>query len=206
MNRRVKSAGLCENHLVPFIGTVNASPPILNGGGRRSHRKNVSSRHSKKTVEWLIWDYIGSSTVSSLFNEKDFTRALGIKLFKNDIGPRTSGSLEGVEREIMELAIVRKAVAQILSALAGLHKIGIVHRDIKPYDFLPVSKFSRTFDRVENPHYFSVNAILNLNSANLLVANNGKGIRILDLGAAADLAEKVGRAYVLDSTKARKNV
>lgn len=48
--------------------------------------------------------------------------------------------------------------------------------------------------------------ILNLNSANLLVANNGKGIRILDLGAAADLAEKVGRTFVLDSSKAGKNI
>lgn len=132
MNRRVQSAGLCENHFVPFVGTVNAPPPTLNGGYRRSNRKITSSRHSKKTVEWLVWDYIGSCTVSSLFDEKDFARALGIKLLKSDIGPRTNGSSGGDEREIMELAIIRKAVAQILIALANLHKIGIVHRDIKP--------------------------------------------------------------------------
>jgi len=64
---------------------------------------------------WLMWANEGESTVESLML-------------------RGSGALAAAMRceDPTELGVTRHAMTQVLSSLARLHEIGVVHRDVKP--------------------------------------------------------------------------
>ena len=64
---------------------------------------------------WLMWANEGESTVESLML-------------------KGSGALAAAMRceDPTELGVTRHAMTQVLSSLARLHEIGVVHRDVKP--------------------------------------------------------------------------
>ncbi|GAQ82918.1 hypothetical protein KFL_001290080 [Klebsormidium nitens] len=103
---------------------------------------------------WLVWKFEGSNTLADVLVAKDFPYSLEDSLFGEPQRLR-----RGPERENKIIQVVMK---QILVALKQLHRIGIVHRDIKPQ--------------------------------NIVYCKETGQLKIIDLGAAADL--RVGINYV----------
>lgn len=136
MNERVRRAcpGSCADFIYGFL---------------------ESSTKSKGNGEfWLVWRFEGENTLADLLASKDFPYNVESAV----VGPKASTLPRGARRET---EIIRVLMAQLLTALNGLHGVGIVHRDIKPQ--------------------------------NIIFSQETGLLKIIDLGAAADL--RVGINY-----------
>jgi len=67
---------------------------------------------------WLVWRYEGRKSLSDYISRKDTLRALATDL------------------ELDETEVVPFVVRSLLSALASLHAVGMIHRDVKPRNII----------------------------------------------------------------------
>jgi len=83
-----------------------------------------------KGGEWLVWDFQSDSTLYDALEG-----ALG--KFPEDVADIFLGaSADSYDEEKRNALIVRNIMKQTLQGLAKLHRVGIVHRDVKPENIL----------------------------------------------------------------------
>jgi len=118
---------------------------------------------------WLVWRLEGTRSLADVIADKDFPYSVEAELFGAPLPlPR------GPERSA---ATLRELTRQVLEALAALHGTGIVHRDVKPENFILVPSDAAG------------------------AAARTWRLKAIDLGAAADLRCGINyapREYLLD--------
>jgi hypothetical protein len=115
---------------------------------------------------WLVWRLEGTQSLADVIAAKDFPYSVETALFGAPLQLPP-----GSERKA---ATLRALLAQVLEALAALHASGIVHRDVKPENFVLVPGIG---------------------------PRGTARLKVIDLGAAADLRvgiNYVPREYLLD--------
>ena len=128
---------------------------------------------------WLVWRLEGTRTLADVIGDKDFPYSVEEELFGAPLPlPR------GPERKA---ATLRELTRQALDALAALHATGIVHRDVKPENFILVPTTTPSKDKAK--------------TADSSDAPQTWRLKVIDLGAAADLRCGINyapREYLLD--------
>lgn len=72
---------------------------------------------------WLVWKYEGRNTFNDLLDKKEADLASVAAALRMPAGSPAP-------------AVAAKALTQVLTSLAALHKMGIVHRDVKPQNLI----------------------------------------------------------------------
>jgi serine/threonine protein kinase len=114
---------------------------------------------------WLVWQLEGTQSLADVINAKDFPYSAEPALF--------GAPLTLPPGPARKAATMRLLLRQMLGCIAALHATGIVHRDVKPENFVLVTDAKASCER----------------------------LKIIDLGAAADLRvgiNYVPREYLLD--------
>jgi len=104
----------------------------------------------------LVWNNEGEYTLSNLMSKQDFPTNAAKLLINPDCTQEEASTIE------FKTKIYQKLMTQILEGLKACHATGIVHRDIKPQNFI--------------------------------LSSRDKRVKLIDLGAAADL--RIGINYV----------
>ena len=130
---------------------------------------------------WLVWRLEGTRTLADVIGDKDFPYSVEEELFGAPLPlPR------GPERKA---ATLRELTRQALDALAALHATGIVHRDVKPENFILVPNTTAPNKSKDKTADSTTNAPMTWR------------LKVIDLGAAADLRCGINyapREYLLD--------
>mmetsp|Transcript_30855 Transcript_30855/g.49644 ORF Transcript_30855/g.49644 Transcript_30855/m.49644 type:complete len:686 (+) Transcript_30855:819-2876(+) len=116
---------------------------------------NEDTEDSISSPILLVWNNEGEYTLSSLMTKQDFPFNVAPLLFDESQLPMD-------KTKENKIKIIQRIMEQILSGLKACHSTGIVHRDIKPQNFI--------------------------------VSQRDKRVKLIDLGAAADL--RIGINYV----------
>jgi hypothetical protein len=86
-------------------------------------------KKSQEDALWLVWELEGDASLADYMRAPDFPYNLETGLF----GAPLSNLPEGPQRAA---ASIRALMRQLLDCLAALHGSGIVHRDVKPENFV----------------------------------------------------------------------
>jgi len=82
----------------------------------------------QEDATWLVWELEGKRSLADFMNDPEFPYNLETGLFGAPLGqPR------GPQRAATS---VRELMRQLLACLSGLHASGMVHRDVKPENFI----------------------------------------------------------------------
>lgn len=79
---------------------------------------------------WLVWEYEGLQTFGSLLTSANNK-------------PKTFSAALGQNEDADDLALTQLVMRQVFECLASLHAVGVVHRDIKPDNFIVCEETSR---------------------------------------------------------------
>jgi len=109
MNRRVARAN--PSSIAPFLGTIN-----------------TGTTGSNTQQRWIVWKYAGDQTLEDIVKARNFPLNMEQMLFKD----RLKGKSEEERRNL----IIKKLMYKVISAVKGLHEIGVCHRDLKPENIL----------------------------------------------------------------------
>ena len=96
---------------------------------RRAPGEGVAKKAKEEEALWLVWESEGDSSLADYMRSADFPYNLEIGLF----GSPLTSLPRGPQRAA---ATVRALMRQLLDCLAALHSSGIVHRDVKPDNFV----------------------------------------------------------------------